>query len=99
MHGMASAISDHAAQNLFSEEGQVPDQVQDLVANKFVTEAQGAVQQALTGEHYRIFSGRAPDQALVAHGIGLVKKSESAGRRDLTHVLAIGQFHLKSLAP
>ena len=47
VHGVSGALGDDVAEDVVAGEGEVADEVEDLVADEFIAEAQGAVEDAL----------------------------------------------------
>jgi DNA-binding MarR family transcriptional regulator len=67
------------------------------VAHEFVGKTQWRVQHFVAVHHDGILGRSAADQPLLPHGIGFMQKSESARRRDLLQITAIGQAHAEAL--
>ena len=60
---VARTVSDHMTDQVFPEEGQVADHVEQLVANTLVGPAQGVVDRAIGTEDQQIGLGRATADA------------------------------------
>src|SRR5579859_157925 len=97
MHGVSSAVGYHFADNAFSQQGQVANQIQYLVAHKFIGIAQGPVLNAFARQHNHIFFIGPSDQAHVAQRNFILKKAEGARRGDLAQIRAAGELDFKSL--
>src|SRR5258708_14918219 len=65
-----------------SEEGQVHDQVERVVAGKFVRKAQGPVPHAVFGQHNGVFEGSAPDEAHFPQRFDMAFETEGARPRQ-----------------
>ena len=99
MHGVPGTVGDYVPQDLFTQQCQIADQVQNFVAHKFIGKAQWWIHQAVAGKHNRVFLGRAANQALLPHGIGFVQKTERPGSCDLRAIVSVRQVHLESFFP
>src|SRR5258708_21730949 len=99
MHGMTSAIGDYVTQNLVPDQRQVSNQIQNFVAHKLVVETQRGIHHSIAGQHNRVLVGSSADQPLLAHGFGLMQKSECPRRSNVGNVIPVGQSLRESLAP
>src|SRR6185312_7841406 len=97
VHGVSGAIGNHIAQYLFAKQRQVPDQVEDFVADEFIRIAQRRVLNPRTRKHYAVLARGAADQAHRAHGFFILARAEGARRRDFTNIISVAQFHAEGL--
>ena len=86
VHGMAGALGYDAALDAAAGEGEVADEVEDLVADEFVGEAQGTVLDAGAGDDDGAVVGDAADEAHVAELLLVLLEAEGAGGGDLLGV-------------
>lgn len=68
-----------------TNQGQIPQQIQELMAHRFVGVAQGWVEPAVPVADQRVVKGAAADQAGGPQLLHLVAEAEGAGRGDLLH--------------
>ena len=98
MHGVSGALSDDMAENVMAGEGEVADEVEDLVAGELIAEAQVAVKDAVAREDDDAFFGGAADEAHVAQFLFVFAPAEGAGGGDFALVGAGGEINDVSLA-
>jgi len=98
VHGVSGALGDDVAEDVVAGQGEVADEVEDLVARELVVEAQIAVEDALAGEHDDAFFGGAADQAHVAEFLFVFAPAKGAGGGDFALVGAGGEVDDVSLA-
>src|ERR1700722_8629149 len=79
-------------------EGQIPDQVQHLVAHKLVIKTQWAVHYTLTGENDGARFGDAANQSHVAQHLLIFLEAEGPRRSNLQPIIPGRQIDRKSLA-
>ncbi len=95
---MSSAVGDNVPQNSLSDQRQIANQIQNLVAHELVWKAQRRIDDAVAGQNDRVLFGCAANQALLAHDFRFVKKTERPCRSDFRKVMAIRQFQGAALA-
>ncbi len=80
VHGVAGAFCDDAALDAAAGEGKVADEVENLVANELVVEAEGAVLDFAGSDEDGAGVGRAADEAHVAeHGFVFAEAEGASG--------------------
>src|SRR5215472_14105531 len=92
---MTGAVGNNFAQQLFSEQSQIADQIQHFVAHELVGEAQGGVFQAVPGQHNAIVARGAANQTHIAHGLLILTRTECAGSRDVFEIASVRQLDLE----
>jgi hypothetical protein len=98
VHGVAGTLSHDAAFDAAAGEGQVADEVQDLVADELIREPQRRRHGRLAAEDDGAGVGRAADQAHIAeHGLVFLE-AEGAGGGDQIDVVAHGEVAAEALA-
>src|SRR5438552_13708507 len=97
VHRVPSAVSNYIAENLFTQQGQVTDEVKHFVAHELIIKAQGRIHETVSREDYSIFRRSTANQSLLAHGVGFMQKAKSARRCNLPNVVSIGQVDRESL--
>src|SRR6185312_12504547 len=96
---MAGAIRNDTADDLFSQQRQIADQIKNLVPHKLIREAQGTIFHAIIHDNnYIVFSCTA-DEAHIPHGLLLTKKSERPGWRQFLTVEFARKIDFKCLPP
>src|SRR5580698_532735 len=98
MHGVSGALGDDVAENVVAGEGEIADEVEDLVADKLVVEAQGAVENAHAVENDCAGFGYAANQPHVSELLFVFLEAEGAGRGDLGAIVARRQIDDEALA-
>jgi len=98
VHGVSGAVGFDVAEDALAEEGEVADEVEDLVADEFVREAQRRVVDAVVGEHDAVLTRRAAYESHVEHGALLLEEAEGARGRNLFDIGAVGELDAQSLA-
>ena len=98
VHGVSGALGDDVAEDVMAGEGEVADEVEDLVADELIAEAQVAVEDAVAGEDDDAFFGGAADEAHVAQLLFVFAPAEGAGGGDFALVGAGGEVDGVSLA-
>jgi len=78
VHGVAGAVGHDVAEDLLSYQSQVPDEIENFVADEFVWIAQRRVHEPVGSQNDGVFDGSAPNQPLLAHGVGFVQEAECA---------------------
>jgi hypothetical protein len=100
MQRVAGAIRGQPAQHGPADQGEISQQIEDLVADKLVGIAQrGFVQHAAFGKHDGILQRAAPDQAAGLQRFHLVEETEGAGRRNRAAVVFRRELELQLLVP
>ncbi len=89
VHSVPGAVGLDVAENPLAKQRQVAYQVQHLVADELVSEAQRGVVNAIAGKHDTVLPRSATDEAHVEHLTLLMKKTEGARGSDLVHVAAV----------
>src|SRR5713226_4478320 len=54
VHGMSSSVCNHIAQDLFAQQRQIANQIQNLVADELVVKAERGIFQAILRQHHAI---------------------------------------------
>ncbi len=98
MHRVSRALGYHPAQDLVPGQGEVADQVQNLVPHELVREAQRAVRDLASGDDDGVLVGDAADQPHVAQLLLVLAKAERPRRRQRPVVGARRQINRKLLA-
>jgi len=88
VHGMAGALGDDAAPDAAAGQGEVADEVEDLVADELVGEAEGAVLDFAVADDDGALVGGAADEAHVAEHGFVFAEAEGAGGGDEAGVVA-----------
>jgi hypothetical protein len=84
VHGMAGAFGNDATPDAAACEGQVADEVEDFVADELIREAEGAVEDTVSGEDDGGGVGDAADEAHVAkHGFIFLKAEGAGGSNEV----------------
>ena len=83
VQGVAAAVRDDVADDRVADERQIADDVEDLVADELVLEAQRVVEHAGLAEHDRVVERAAEGEALLAQRLDFLQEPERARRRDL----------------
>src|SRR5262249_15062795 len=92
MQQVSTALGADAAQNRHTQEGQIADDVEDLVTHKFIGKAQaGFVQHAVPGEHDRVIERSAPNQVSAPERFNLLDESKGARGSDVPGKRAVIQ--------
>src|SRR5579862_5252741 len=99
VHGMAGAFRVHMAFDAAASQGEIPNEVEDLVADVFVGEAQRAVFRAVFAEDNGVFRSGATDEAHVAKPLFVGLVAESAGRGDVRPIGSVRQVDGRPQAP
>src|SRR5580698_6873335 len=95
---VSSAVGFDVAEDTLAEQGQIADQVEDLVADELILEAQRRVVDALAGEYHAVLARSATDEAHVQHRVLLLEEAEGSGGGDLADVAAVGKLNLEGFA-
>ena len=66
------------------------------MAHKFVGEPQRTILDSIAGQHDAILAGGAANQAHVAHGTLVLARAESARRRNLPKIVAVGELQFEA---
>ena len=98
MHGVSSAFGDDVAEDVVAGEGEVANEVEDLVAGELVREAQVAVENAVAAENDDAFFCGPTDQAHVAQFLFVFAPAEGARRGDFALVGTGGEVDGVALA-
>ena len=97
MHGVSGALGYDVAEDVVAGEGEVTDEVEDLVAGELVGEAEVAVEDAVAAENDDAFFGGTADQAHVTQFLFVFAPTEGAGGGDFALVGAGGEVDGVSL--
>ena len=84
MQAVGAAIGEDLGQRQ-TRQGQISQQVQELMADRFIGEAQGRVEPAVAITDQGIVETTAPDQSGGPQGLHLVAEAEGASGGDLAH--------------
>lgn len=82
VHEVAGALGDDVAFNALAGKGEIADEVEDLVADVLIAEAERAVFRAFGSENDGVFCAGAADEAHVAEALLLGFVAEGAGGGD-----------------
>src|SRR5260221_9563915 len=97
MHGMTGTVCHNASDDLFSQQGQIANQIQYLVPNKLVLKAKGAVPDTFFRQHNNIPRRRAADEPHILHGLLFTQETKRARCRQLFSVQVTGEIDFKGL--
>src|SRR5438105_5287024 len=98
MHDVTAAFSFHSPKNWHSQKREVTDDVENLMADKLVFEAQaGLIEHAIRSQDDGIIKGATPNQIRAPQGFDLLSETERARRCYLVAEVSIRQFDLKLL--
>ena len=96
MHRVTRALGNHMPQQRPSQQREVADQIQRLVAAAFIRSAQAlGIQYAGRGEAHGVLQRRPADQPHVAHLVQVGFPTEGARERDLRRVPLRRHFELQ----
>src|ERR1700684_533150 len=90
VHGVSGAVGDNVAENLPAEQGQIADEVENLVAHKFVFKAQGRVLDALAGQDDAIVTRSSADQSHIAELLLVFAGAKGSRRSDVAQIISFG---------
>ena len=86
---MPSLDADDVGSEGGADQGEVTEEVEDLVADELGTEAQVVVEHLFLADHHGAGQRSAPDQPGPMQGLHLVEEAEGACRRNLLGVAAV----------
>ena len=96
---VAAAVRDEMADHREADERQIADDVEDLVADELVLEAQRVVQHAGLSEHDRVVERAAERQAALPQHLDFLQEAKRAGRRNLLDERLFRDLHRPRLMP
>ena len=86
MHRVTGFVGDEVTEHGASDEGEVPDEVEGLVAHELVRKAQVAVFDAVVAHHNAVVLPGAAGEAVRFEGLVLGEEPERTGRREVRGV-------------
>ena len=91
MHDVTAALSNYFSENRHTQQRQIADDVQNLVAHKLVAKSQASrIQHPVGREHNGVVEGAAADQVGAAQRLDFIGEAKGARGRYLATEGAVG---------
>src|SRR5581483_6065548 len=99
MHCVSGAISDYLSQNAMTEQGEIADQVENLVAYELIAKTERPVLNASIGQHDGVLFRSATNESHVAQRALVSQKTKGSSGCDFSRVDVSGKVEIVALDP